>query len=382
MRGLSPWLLPVLFLLALQSALARSSPPPLVDLQQPAGLSPRVWLLPAPLPQPDGLRPCCAFGYNLRASLFGIPVPIFQLDNVISAEATGQHIYNPGWIHTLATLSGISGEHNGLIYTRRGGFIDLAHLRDSADMTLWLFSQIWPRLGLTTRLTLKDELGRREIRLFSSTPPRRAVQRYQLTVWLAAHLAYELAAWHEVAQWYGYQSVPGYAEGVSAFSPEDLYSNLLGTRLAIALLNSGEAATLSGYQQAMSRAIPQALAQLQAAPPSVTRFQFDMLDTQWWNSRCRLPDKFLLRQRNYDLSARRIPSRPAERVSPLVLSLPDRFQGRKLADFGQLAILPGRAMAALPPPTSSYRFRDFQRLAQQAQVQDRRRLAAIPLRCR
>ncbi|OWA85706.1 hypothetical protein BV377_29140, partial [Klebsiella pneumoniae] len=43
---------------------------------------------------------------------------------------------------------------------------------------------------------------------------------------LAGHLAFEIALWHEIAQWYGFQSVPGFSEEISAFSPEDLYSNL------------------------------------------------------------------------------------------------------------------------------------------------------------
>ncbi|PBD34343.1 hypothetical protein CK247_30710, partial [Klebsiella pneumoniae] len=32
-----------------------------------------------------------------------------------------------------------------------------------------------------------------------------------------------IAQWHEIAQWYGFQSVPGFSEEISAFSPEDLW---------------------------------------------------------------------------------------------------------------------------------------------------------------
>lgn len=381
-----PWwrlmlLLPALLLTHCQAHHVNRTRLPLADLSLPAGESPRVWLLPRPLPQPGGLRPCCAFGYHLRAKLFGIPVPWYQLDNVVAAADTGQHHFNPSFLDTLSTLLGINGEHNGLIYTRRGGFIDLAHLRDSADNTLWLFSHIWPRMGLDTTLKLDDELGQREIRLFTYTPPASATDRYRLAVYLAAHLALELAAWHEVAQWYGFESVPGFSEGVSAFSPEDLYSNLLGTRVAIDLLNAGGGASVSRYQQAMSTLIPQALAQLGAKSPAGTRFNFDMLDRLWWNSRCRLPDKFLLRYRNYDVSERRMPSRAWEGVPALRLTLPAHFHGIPLARYGRLEIRRGRAMAHLPPPESHYLFTDFPALAQRAKSADLRHLASLRYRC-
>lgn len=355
--------------------------PPLADLSLPAGESPQVWLLPRPLPQPNGLRPCCAFGYNLRAKLFGIPVPWYQVGNVVAPMETGQHHFNPDFLDTLRTLSGLNREHNGLVYTRRGGFIDLAHLRDSADNTLWLFSHIWPRMGQATTLKLDDELGQREIRLLSYTPPASATDRYRLAVELAAHLAFELAAWHEVAQWYGFESVPGFSEGVSAFSPEDLYSNLLGTRVAIDLLNAGGGASLSRYQQAMSGMIPQALAQLEAESPAGTRFHFDMIDHLWWNSACRLPDKFLLRYRNYSVSERRLPSRTPENIFPLRLMLHTHFRGIALSNFGRLEILPGRAMANLPAPASRYLFSDFPSLAQRAESADLQHLANLHHRC-
>lgn len=374
-------LIPVFLLANCQTHHCKTTRPSQADLTLPAGQSPRVWTVSRPLPQPNGLRPCCAFGYNLKAKLFGIPVPWYQLDNVVAPAQTGQHRFNPDFLDTLSTLIGLNSEHNGLVYTRRGGFIDLAHLRDSADNTLWLFSHIWLRMGQATTLKLDDELGQRRIHLFSYTPPTSATDRYRLAVYLAAHLAFELAAWHEVAQWYGFESVPGFSEGVSAFSPEDLYSNLLGTRVAIDLLNAGSGASLSRYQQAMSDAIPQALAQLQAESPAGTRFHFDMIDRLWWNSGCRLPDKFLLRYRNYDVSERRWPSRPPEGVPPLWLTLPDRFQGTTLAHFGRLEILPGRAMADLPVPASRYVFTDFSVLAQQARRIDLQHLAGLRYRC-
>lgn len=351
------------------------------DFQLPPPPAQHVWPAILPLPPPDGLRPCCAFGYNIRAKLLGVPVPFFQLRNVVDPDNTGKHHYNDSWKSIFTTLTGISSELNGIIYTRRGGFIDLAHVRDTADNTLWLFSKIWPALGRATTIKMSDELGQRIIRLRQFSPPEDTLARYNLSVSLAAYLAFQLAAWHEVAQWYGFESVPGYPETVSAFSPEDLYSNLLGARMATDILNAGGASSLPQYQYSMAQMLPQALAQLQAVSPQATRFHFDMLDGIWWNNHCRLPDKFLVRLRNYSVSHQRLPSRPADTVPELWLTLPDHFDHRPLSQFARLEIWRGDHMANLPSPSLMYSDNDFVTLAQQAAKNDRHALAKIGNQC-
>ncbi|HFF2940928.1 TPA: DUF4056 domain-containing protein, partial [Vibrio cholerae] len=78
-----------------------------------------VQAIPTP---PIGLRPCCAFGYNLHAQVAGIPVPFFSVDNVIDVDALGGHHYNQGDQSLSTSLLGLSEEHNGLIFTKRAGF--------------------------------------------------------------------------------------------------------------------------------------------------------------------------------------------------------------------------------------------------------------------
>lgn len=38
---------------------------------------------------PDGLRPCCAFGYDLQAKLGPVPVPFYTIGNVLTAGDLG-----------------------------------------------------------------------------------------------------------------------------------------------------------------------------------------------------------------------------------------------------------------------------------------------------
>ncbi|MGL4602500.1 MAG: DUF4056 domain-containing protein, partial [Plesiomonas sp.] len=186
------------------------------------------------LVEPASLRPCCAFGMDLGTTFLQIPVPWYRIDNVVSAPTLGEHFYNGDTFGVAGAILGLSREHNGLIYTRRGGFLDSAHIRDTADNTLFLFSQIYSHLGKAMTLSLSPELASRKIVLRAFSPPVEPSERYALAAHLAAQLAYQLAQWHEIAQWYGYRSIALVSEEVSAFSPEDLYSNLLGSKLALA----------------------------------------------------------------------------------------------------------------------------------------------------
>lgn len=337
----------------------------------PATTASRAWPLLAPLPAPDGLRSCCAFGHDLHVKLYGIPVPFYRIHNIVTAHATGHHYYNDSSLETLLAITGLGHEHNGIIYTHRGGFIDTAHIRDSADMTLYLFSQLWPRFGQSFTLSLPNELAQRQLVFYAFTPPDDAAKRYTLAAWLSASLAYQLAAWHEIAQWYGYQSVAGFSERISAFSPEDLYSNLLGTRIAATLLLSGHAATQGMYQAGMDTLLPQVLDEMGAVSASHTQFHFDMLDGLWWNSHCAVPDKFLLIRRNYQTAASRLPTaEPRFTYQTLRLTLPDSFYGYNFTALAQLRLLPDHNMRQLPAPHPYYTVADFPQLAQHASQQD------------
>lgn len=180
-----------------------------------------------------------------------------------------------------------------------------------------------------------------------------------------------MAEWHEIAQWYGFESVSGFSEGVSAFSPEDLYSNLAGARLAVSLILDGQTKTQEMYNTAMETALRQALTQLAAQSAQVTRFQFDMLDGRWWNSQRRVPEKYLVLHRNYQMGDNRLPTAvPGELTPPLPLKLPHYWRGIALSALAQLQLWPGDGMRQLPSPAHYYSEKDFASLAEQARLQD------------
>ena len=221
-----------------------------------------------------------------------------------------------------------------------------------------------------------EELGVRRVQLNAFTPPAGVRQRYQLAAWLAGHLAFEIAQWHEIAQWYGFQSVPGFSEEISAFSPEDLYSNLLGARLAINVILSGHGGSLEDYNQAMDAALKQVLTRLLVATRGETEAMFQQIDGDWWNSHRRVPDKFLVLKRNYDLQENRLPTPvPFETMPPYRLTMPEQVGGFRLRDLGELQIYPGHDMQALPVPAQYYGAGAFQGLADRAHEADKTQLA-------
>ena len=346
---------------------------------QPQQQASEAWPVVKPLSPPEGLRPCCAFGYDLKTRLAGIPVPGYRINNVIDAGNTGQHSYNDSHWGAVLALTGLDPEHNGIIYTRLGGFIDTAHIRDSADMTFWIFSQLYPGLGKAFTISPgEDELAKREIVFSAFHPPDDPATAYTLAVWMSARIAFEIAAWHEIAQWYGFESVPGFSEGISAFSPEDLYSNLVGVRLAATLLLTGHGYSKRGFNTAMSTLLPEALQRLEAESPEGTRFHFDMLDGVWWNSRRAVPEKFLVLKRNYLTGNDRIPTPvPGQPEASLALTLPVVYAGESLAALGELRLFTGQSMQQLPVSKCYYHWPDFQALASAAQLSDRQQLLRL-----
>ena len=263
------------------------------------------------------------FGYDLHVRAAGIPIPMYQIGNVLTLGTLGKHHYNDSAFGAVKNLLGLSEEQNGLIYTRRGGFIDIAHVRDTADNT-FICSIVLRRRWAAGRIFYSEELGVRRVQLNAFTPPAGVRQRYQLAARLAGHLAFEIAQWHEIAQWYGFQSVPGFSEEISAFSPEDLYPIYWarGWRLM-----SSSAATAVRWRiiTAMDAALKQVLTRLLVATRGETEAMFQQIDGDWWNSHRRVPDKFLVLKRNYDLQENRLPTPvPFETMPPYRLTMPEQ----------------------------------------------------------
>jgi hypothetical protein len=281
--------------------------------------------IPLP-PEPTRLRPCCVLGTDLQVALGTVPVPGFTLDNMRGPEDLGPHKYNVGMFAIGSSdESGVWGrENNGEVYTCRGGFIDIAHVRDWADMTMYLTAQVLRNMDAGGVVELADQGGKIRIVLHAIDRDRITnVGRRQIAVATAEWLSFQLSVWHEIATWFGFSAMSGWSEKVSAFSPEDFYSNLVGIKLAggIALLHDGN--DEHEYDASMDAWIQMALKRLRAVPKKSGEEAMRSVAGIWWDPDKRLPDWKLLTRRRFDAGPL---------VKPWVVSMafgpePSPFQG-------------------------------------------------------
>jgi hypothetical protein len=101
--------------------------------------------------------------------------------------------------------------------------------------------------------------------------------------------------------------VPGFSERASAFSPEDLYSNLVGTKLMLAVVYQGQTRSEFAYNRAVDAWLAAALELLGAVPRDLGREVSEAVDGLWWDSTRRLPDAHLVLRRNFGIG---LPVRP------------------------------------------------------------------------
>ncbi len=255
-------------------------------------------------PPSRNIRACCSFGTKLYIA----GLPFIRITHITSIEDIGPHHYLGG-----------SGEGNGNIYTKRGGFIDLGHLRDYADWTAYLYNLILSKRinGDSIIIDLGNEGGPKSLIL---KIPREFdnLSAYQL----AGKIAYDLSLWHEIASWFGASYIPMIPERFSSFSPEDLYSNLLGIDLGIQALKSD-----LEYNDAMTYLIMDVLDSLESVSTiAETYAAMEKVENIWWTGKKALPSKKILLKRYFDADSILTPWLVPELISdlpPYKLNKPD-----------------------------------------------------------
>src|SRR5262249_24633070 len=100
----------------------------------------------ADVPEPASLRPCCVFGTEVGAQVRSVPVPFYEISNVVDLDSLRTHQYSRG-AGAPAPGGGqrfVSDEGSGFLYTCRGGFINIPPGRDTAARPLYLPPQTAP----------------------------------------------------------------------------------------------------------------------------------------------------------------------------------------------------------------------------------------------
>lgn len=303
-------------------------------------------------PPPGKVRPCCPFGQDLKVKVGVAVVPGYKKENIIALEEIGHHEYDNGAL-TVQTdpKRGILLENNGLIYTCRGGFVDLAHVRDYADLTLYLTMRLARSVPLATTIELPDQ-GTKQRIVIKALPQSFLGNygRWYATTALAGWIAYQISIWHEVVTWYDWQSVKGFSEKLSAFSPEDLYSNVVGISMATGIIRNQLAQSRDAYNRSVDAWLPEVLRRLSAVSWPQSREAMASVDGLWWSSEREMPDWLLVTHRNFEtklpLSGWLVSEAPPpdqvrpsiakmceNKPEPLELELPERVGPVKFSDY-------------------------------------------------
>ena len=186
----------------------------------------------------------------------------------------GPHRYD-SWLPYLD-----AEKSRGIVYSCRGGFVDLSHARHVTDWSRHLARRVRDRLadGRDAFNLAGTDHSTLEFRVnypdwWSDLPTG---ERDDLTNALAVRVgqmaANALQVYHEAQTWYGYRYVPIFSEWDSAFCYDDMVSHLLGARVAAVALGDGEQLDVSEqtYNRRVEAAYAEAMRDVDAVPPKAT----------------------------------------------------------------------------------------------------------------
>ncbi len=183
------------------------------------------------------------------------PRPIF-----LEPDNLGSHSYTPNPF-----------EKNGIVYTCDGGHIDISHVRANADDTRFLARKAYETLmkqkgGFSFNLAFEQSRHKVEFCYPQSwgdlSEKEREKAARELSLEVGAYITFYATLWHEIMSWFGVRFALIDPQFNSAFSWEDVYSNILGIKLAIEALKDPDLE----YNEAMTKAINRELKRLRVQP--------------------------------------------------------------------------------------------------------------------
>jgi hypothetical protein len=178
-------------------------------------------------------------------------------------------------------------EENGIVYTCKAGHLDIAHLRWSADYTAYAVGKIYETLmnkgrGFSFNLALEistheisfgypenwDRLSRKE---------KNRIAR-EIAFEIGPYVVFNATIWHEMLTWFGVHFMGFEPQFNSAFSWEDMYSNLIGTELAVEALKNKN----HDYDTALTLAIDSKLKELDVQPKITAMYASEIMRDKWY----------------------------------------------------------------------------------------------------
>jgi len=231
----------------------------------------------------------CSFTGGPKARMGYLPTATF---NILFSDPNqlGKHTYR----------AGPSSEVGGIVFTCRGGHIDLDHVRGNADNVRYLTRRIRETLsngkeGFSFNLT-----GEMSTHVIGFTCPADWSQQTDkdriidaIALDTAPYLSFNATIFHEIQTWFGVHYAAIEPEFNSAFSWEDIYSNLIGVRLGQEAIKD----TQHNFDEAMTISLYRQLKELGVQSRTVARNASDKVRGKWYTGNF-IPDT---KMRNFDI---------------------------------------------------------------------------------
>ncbi len=229
--------------------------------------------------------PGCIFGTGKPRDRIGaLPFPgPFTLYTTADPNHLGRHRYETlGRIPLLQT----DEKERGIIYSRKAGFIDVAHIRESVDWSRYFSRELRKAIksnrsdlniagknGAHFLITLKYPDG------WASLPrDERGALTDELAIRGGQQLAYLTMTWHELITWFGWRKIFLIDEQPSAFTYDDSMSHMIGIRVADRALRDKR----RSWDDAVTVALRDVMKEIQACSPVQTDLAVDAVDGLWW----------------------------------------------------------------------------------------------------
>jgi hypothetical protein len=170
-----------------------------------------------------------------------------------------------------------ASEQVGIIYSGQAGFLDLGHIRETCDNTKHVYDQLVASGGRSNvnLFTLQGEA----IITSSASIPASDWLSVAMDIAFDAGFGYEIFTYWIINGWRVFGVLRMCAgEHNSAFSPEDLCSNWLGTRLAGRAIAAG-----GNFNTAVTSELKKLITGLAGQTPAETRKAFNLINHCWVN---------------------------------------------------------------------------------------------------
>lgn len=218
-----------------------------------------------------------------RARVGCLPFPgALTLYSAATVEGLGEHSYRDG-----------NGEvGRGIVYTVRGGFLDVAHIRNTADMTAYIHARVlyamragWGCLRFRGQEPCVYTVELEYPASWAGLDGReRAAVIDEAALRLSQRLAVQVMTWHEILTWYGYKSTGLVSEVGSAFTYEDGPSHVVGALIAGEALRAARNGGGVGFDAHMTVLLAQTLEELGAVDKDGLSEAVAAVEGDWWES--------------------------------------------------------------------------------------------------